>query len=256
MHHRVPRLAVGGEHQERVGVGVARRDRDRAVLGDRVGLDVVSRQALQGAGRDAGLPRSVADVAGERLAEVGAACGELAQPGAGLLVAVDAATLEGAQRVLQHPLRAVGQSVGGGGLQHGIDPGVEHERGPQLVQLLLVALRALAQRSVGVHLGEQAGHGEGVAEVDVHVVPPRQARRVAGRGRAQGLDALPRALEPAEHLLVEEVVPAVEVVHGGQGHGLEVARCGRAIGRHAARLPTRCHGGVTPVGPVSRLRPG
>ena len=98
---------VAREREEREQVRVLRGDRDQPVLVRRVPGDEVLGQPVERGGGHQRRTTPVADVAVERLAEVGQPLVERADPLAGLLVAVDAGPPEVAQRLVEHPLGAV-----------------------------------------------------------------------------------------------------------------------------------------------------
>ena len=206
---------VAREREEREQVRVLRGDRDQPVLVRRVPGDEVLGQPVERGGGHQRRTTPVADVAVERLAEVGQPLVERADPLAGLLVAVDAGPPEVAQRLVEHPLGADVERLAVDRAEQGEHVGVEEQIRAEGLHLELDLLREPDHGRVGVHDGEQGAGSGGVVEGDPRVVPDLEDRLVLGGGVLEGRDRVARMPELAAGAVLEPALPVVD----GQGEG-------------------------------------
>ncbi len=164
---------------------------------------------------------------------------QLAQPVPGGLVTVDARPAEVAQRELEHAPCVGVEPLGAEPGEDGIQLRVVPELGVELLDVLRQGVGPVADRLVGVHLGEERPDGRCVGQGDLRVVPRTEdLERVPGRVGLERVDRGPRRgqlLGAAGGDPVEPAVGAGKV----EGRGRRRAGVCRHDGTVCRRAPAR-----------------
>jgi hypothetical protein len=215
-------IGVQGEREERDHIGIVGGDRGAAIGVDRVGVDVVLREAGQLVRGHRDAADVVADVLAELLVDDQLAIAQLSQSRPGRLVLVHPCPAEVAKGQAQDPSRSVVQTSGVGCGEDLEEVAVQAQVGRELVALLLGGLGLRAQGLLRVDLTDQGRSGHRVVQGDRHLVPVgQQPNGVRGRRVLDGPDQSmrPRQLGPTS--FAQPVTPAI----GRAGHG-QRRQCG------------------------------
>ena len=222
-----PRAAVLREATEGHEVGVVGRDRDATVGVHRVRVDPVGGQAGQLRGSQPDGADVVADRAAEVLVQHGEPLGDLAQPGALGIAAVDPGAAEITQHAVAQPGRLRVQAVRVRRLEDLEQGAVEAAVGGDAVDLLRAVLAERANGLVGMYLVQQRGDGAGTAERDVAVVPEVQDLDGAAFGAV--LQPVQNGADVGEQAVHAPGQPGgPRLAFGGQRQGFDGARCGHS----------------------------
>ena len=231
--HVAAYAGVVGVHSRRHRVGVVGRDRDQPVVVGRVCLEPVGGQTGEPLGGHPDGAGVVADVLGELLVDLGHPLLDRGDPGADLLVLVDAGPGEVLEDLVEEPPGLLVEtsplrwlSVEGG--EHLVEVAVEAELGDQPVHVLLGLLGGVTDRLVGMHVAEQRAHRGRVAQVAADLVVLLQ--RGQGVTRRIGLQ------------LVDQLAGARDAIGGAGGDPLlgvlDVGQ-GQRSRRHSTKTATQ-----------------